>query len=99
MMMISCPFESCIRFGTEDCKRCKNNLARHKALDQFVACNDSDFSKYRMRNGRYATELVGSAEQGGYKCPACHYLNNAYLFNEETRYECEKCGLPLTLME
>lgn len=99
MIMILCSSENCIRFGTADCKRCRNNRARHKALDHFVACNDEDFSIHRKKNGRYKTELVGSAEQGGFQCPACRYLNNAYLFNEETRYECEKCGLPLTLIE
>lgn len=96
MKMLLCSVDNCIRFGTADCGKCKNNRARNKAVDGFVPCNDSDFSKHRTAKGRYKTRLVGSAEQGGLQCPACGYLNNAYTFNEETNYECEKCGLPLT---
>lgn len=36
----------------------------------------------------YGFKLVGSFEQGGYQCPKCSYLNNAYLFSGK----CESCG-------
>ena len=99
MLMFSCSVENCIRFKTDDCAKCKNNRARNMAVDGFVPCEDADFSKQRARNGRYKTKLVGSAEHGGLQCPACGYLNNAYTFKEETNYECEKCGLPLTVRD
>ena len=94
---IACAVENCVRHGTEACRRCANNKRRNKPIDGFKDCKDADFSKLRARNGRYKTKQVGAPEHGGLQCPACRYLNNCYTFDEESRYECEECGLPLTL--
>ena len=96
---IACAVENCLRHGTASCRRCANNKARNKAVDGFKACEDADVSTLRAANGRYKTKQVGSAEHGGLQCPACRYLNNCYRFDEKSRYECEKCGLPLTLAD
>ena len=91
-----CNIENCSRYKTDDCQRCKHNTRRNSFVDNFEACEDKDIRELRCRNGKYSTHLVGSAEQGGLRCPACGYLNNAYTFEEDTNCECDSCGLPLT---
>ena len=91
-----CKKEMCSRYASNDCIRCKNNVKRNCLIDSFEECKDNAVLGLERKNGRFITRLVGSAEQGGILCPACGYSNNAYLFNEETNYTCEKCGLPLT---
>lgn len=93
---IKCDYELCKRKNTPDCAVCKNNHARNKPVDNFEVSEDNDISKARNKNGRWVADMVGSAEQGGLKCPACGYLVNAYTFDETENFECPKCGLPLT---
>ena len=94
---LECAIENCFRRGTDACMKCKHNHARNVQVDGFEACEDKDPAEYRKRNGRYLTRQIGSAEHGGLQCPACGCLKNAYTFNEENNYECDGCGLPLTV--
>ena len=96
-IFLACVYENlCTRWGQDVCRRCANNKARNKMIDCFEPCEDSDYSASRMSNGKYKAKQNGSAEHGGLECPACHYLNNAYTFDEKENFECEQCGLPLT---
>ena len=90
-----CDVELCSRSASIDCKRCKHNVKRNSLVDNFEPCDDKDVRALEKKNGKFVAHLVGSAEQGGIVCPACGYSNNAYIYNSETHYECEKCGLPL----
>ncbi len=98
-MIIRCIYNKCLRYGTVDCGKCKNNKSRNKAEDMFEPCEDKEYLNLRAHNGRYKAERVGTPEQGGIRCPACGYSNNTYTFKEDTYYECEGCGLPMTLKE
>lgn len=90
-----CSKERCLRYASHDCLKCEHNVKRNCMTDNFEEHMDNDLRGLERKDGRFVAHLVGSAEHGGIVCPACGYSNNAYSFDNATRYECEKCGLPL----
>ena len=94
MRKVKCAYGGCFRLGSSYCEKCENNGARNEVEDHFRECRDNDISNLQMIDGAYKAERVGTAEQGGYKCPACGHVHNAYTFEGG---KCENCGLPLRI--
>jgi hypothetical protein len=74
--------DSCLRRYSNAVNSAVENFIR--STDYFKThCNSKgnfiDVGKFRM---------VGTHEQGGYKCPRCGTVNNAYVFDGA----CEDCG-------
>ncbi len=68
------------------CEMCSSKLDSEKRKAEVDFLRQSVWWKENCKHMRF--ESVGTAEQGGFLCPNCGHVNNAYTF----KGKCDSCG-------
>ena len=90
MSVIDCNHSNTCRDYGKKCMECNNNRARNYVKTYFEKANDN------LGNVGEQAEMIGNAEQGGYKCPICGHLTSPYSFGKIAK--CEACGNILNII-